>query len=49
VVQRCCGMTEMPVYLYVFQKNEGAVRLYRRLGFEIIQTVGNSRYIMQRA
>ena len=49
VVQRCCGMTEMPVYLYVFQKNEGAVRLYRRLGFEIIQTIGNSRYIMQRA
>lgn len=47
VIQRCCGMTELPVYLYVFIRNEGAVKLYRRLGFEINQTIG-SRYIMQK-
>lgn len=48
VVEKCCAETEKPVYLYVFRRNEGAVRLYRRLGFEIVQEVGSSRYIMQR-
>ncbi|MBE5803097.1 MAG: GNAT family N-acetyltransferase [Clostridiales bacterium] len=48
VIQRCCGMTDLPVYLYVFIRNEGAVKLYQRLGFRIIQTIGNSRYIMQK-
>lgn len=48
VVEKCCAETEKPVYLYVFRRNEGAVRLYKRLGFEIVQEVGSSRYIMQR-
>lgn len=48
VVKKCCAETEKPVYLYVFRRNKGAVRLYRRLGFEIVQEVGSSRYIMQR-
>lgn len=48
VVEKCCAETEKPVYLYVFRCNEGAVRLYQRLGFEIVQEVGSSRYIMQR-
>ncbi len=48
VVEKCCAKMEKPVYLYVFRRNEGAVRLYRRLGFEIVQEVGSSRYIMQR-
>lgn len=48
VMEKCCAETEKPVYLYVFRRNEGAVRLYRRLGFEIVQEVGSSRYIMQR-
>lgn len=48
VIEKCCGETEKPVFLYVFIRNEGAVRLYRRLGFEIVQKVGSSRYIMQR-
>lgn len=34
--------------LYVFSKNQGAVSLYKRLGFEIIKTVNSSRYIMRR-
>ena len=48
VVEKCCAETEKPVYLYVFRRNEGAVRLYQRLGFKIVQEVGGSRYIMQR-
>ena len=48
VVEKCCGETEKPVYLYVFRRNEGAVRLYQRLGFMIVQEVGSSRYIMQK-
>lgn len=48
VVEKCCAETEKPVYLYVFRRNTGAVRLYQRLGFEIVQEVGSSRYIMQR-
>jgi len=48
VVEKCCEETVKPVYLYVFRRNEGAVRLYKRLGFEIVQEVGSSRYIMQR-
>lgn len=48
VVEKCCAETEKPVYLYVFRRNEGAVWLYQRLGFEIVQEVGSSRYIMQR-
>ena len=48
VVEKCCAETVKPVYLYVFRRNEGAVRLYQRLGFKIVQEVGGSRYIMQR-
>ena len=47
VIQRCCAMTDLPVYLYVFIRNEGAVRLYRHLGFEVLKTLP-SRYIMQK-
>ena len=34
-------------YLYVFIRNEGAVRLYRRLGFAVVQEIPNSHYIME--
>lgn len=34
--------------LYVFIRNLGALSLYKRLGFEIVQTVGESRYILKR-
>lgn len=34
-------------YLYVFIRNEGAVRLYRRLGFVVVQEIPNSRYVME--
>ena len=47
VLQRCLDSVTAPVYLYVFIRNTRAVALYRRLGFEIAETVGNSRYIMR--
>lgn len=47
VVKKCCLEVNEPIMLYVFIKNERAVSLYKRLGFEIIQTINNSRYIMR--
>lgn len=48
VIRTCCESVEAPVMLYVFVKNERAVSLYQRLGFNVIETVHSSRYIMQR-
>ena len=48
VIEKCCAETELPVMLYVFVRNTGAWQLYQRLGFEIRETVHNSRYIMVR-
>lgn len=48
VIQQCCDSVDAPVILYVFVKNRRALSLYQRLGFEIIETLGTTRYIMQR-
>lgn len=47
VIRTCCNAVSEPVMLYVFAKNHRAVSLYQRLGFEIVETVRNSRYIMK--
>lgn len=36
------------VFLYVFVKNQGAVNLYLRNGFEVIENIHDSRYIMNK-
>ena len=48
VIEKCCGETKRLVMLYVFIRNTGAWKLYQRLGFEIRETIQNSRYIMVR-
>ena len=46
VIKKCCLAVNEPVMLYVFVRNDRAVTLYKRLGFEIIKTINESRYIM---
>lgn len=46
VIRTCCESVNEPVILYVFINNKRAVSLYERLGFEVVETVGESRYIM---
>lgn len=48
IIKKCCALADEPVTLYVFIKNQRAVSLYQRLGFEIVRTVNNSRYIMKK-
>lgn len=47
VIEKCLAQTELPVFLYVFQRNTGALRLYRRMGFAVVKTIGTSRYVME--
>lgn len=48
IIKKCCLSADAPVTLYVFIRNERAAALYRRLGFEIVQTVNGSRYVMRK-
>lgn len=48
ILEKCFGETDKPIFLYVFQKNTRAVELYTRLGFRVTETIGESRYVMQR-
>lgn len=36
------------VFLYVFARNEGAIRLYLRKGFKIVENIRDTRYIMNK-
>ncbi len=38
-LRRILQAAEKPVFLYVFNANTGAVRLYRRFGFHVAETV----------
>ena len=48
VISKCCSAVNMPVILYVYIKNQRAVSLYRRLGFEVVKTIRDSRFIMKK-
>ena len=47
VLEKCLFEADKPVYLYVFKQNEGAVRLYKKFGFEVREDLG-TRCIMER-
>ena len=48
IINKCCASVDESVILYVFIRNERAVSLYQKLGFETIKTVNSTRYIMRR-
>ena len=48
VIRACCSSVKEPVMLYVFIRNKGAVSLYKRMGFQVVETIKDSRYIMKR-
>ena len=48
IIKKCCESVPDPIFLYVFIKNKRAVELYKRHGFEIAETINNSRYLMKR-
>lgn len=47
VISKCCSAVNEPVMLYVFIKNQRAVSLYKRLGFGVVKTIKDSRFIMK--
>lgn len=48
ILRKCIENVDLPIYLYVFKKNTGAIRLYERLGFSVSESVGQTRLIMRR-
>ncbi len=52
VVERVVTMArdmDKAVFLYVFKENHRAMNLYQRHGFEIVESIGDSRYLMVRS
>lgn len=47
ILQKCLSEAKRPIFLYVFTRNAGARRLYRRMGFEEAETVGQTRLILR--
>lgn len=48
ILQKCISEADKDIFLYVFVKNEGAIRLYKRHGFTVTEEVGETRCIMKR-
>ena len=48
ILKKCVNEINAPIYLYVFSKNLGAIRLYERYGFSAVQKVSETRQIMRR-
>ncbi len=47
ILKSCQDASPVPLFLYVFRENIRAMDLYKRMGFEITQEVGNTRYILE--
>ena len=48
IIKKCIEESDSPIFLYVFVKNTGALRLYTKMGFKIEGKVRETRYIMRR-
>lgn len=48
VLRHCIAQTSTPMFLYVFKRNQGAIKLYSRMGFSVSEEVANTRCIMRR-
>ena len=46
VLERCIAESKQDLMLYVFRRNLGAVKLYQRMGFQIVKELP-TRYIME--
>lgn len=49
ILNKCMCETNLPIFFYVFKGNNRAIALYERLGFKIIETIEDSRYIMEKS
>lgn len=47
IIRHCQAQSEDPLFLYVFKDNTGALRLYKRLGFEIVREARKTAYVME--
>ena len=48
ILSKCISEADAPIFLYVFTKNTGAIRLYERYGFITTEQVSKTRQIMRR-
>ena len=46
VLLRCMEQAKNPIYFYVFNENQDAIRFYQRCGFQIVSSVSATRSIM---
>ena len=48
IMRKCIAQSVAPLYLYVFSRNVRAIAFYKRFGFVVQKTVGDTRLIMGR-
>lgn len=48
ILSHCVETSAIPIFLYVFNSNTGAIRLYEKFGFAITRQVSPTRSIMTR-
>lgn len=48
VMTKLIDEVKLPIFLYVFNQNKGAIAFYERFGFKKVQEVSDTRFIMQR-